>query len=117
MCRLDDVEAKLSATDHEFDRIRKEAKNAKDAFAATKKKRYNLFNKAFQHISENIDKVYKELTKGKASLMGGVAYLSLEESDVRSRKNCSGRVDPCELMIPPRRSPTCTASSTTPCLR
>jgi chromosome segregation ATPase len=39
--------------------------------------------KAFEHISERIDSVYKELTKGKASPMGGVAYLSLEESEVR----------------------------------
>jgi chromosome segregation ATPase len=38
--------------------------------------------KAFEHISQTIDPVYKELTKGKASPMGGVAYLSLEESDV-----------------------------------
>ena len=38
--------------------------------------------KAFEHISERIDSVYKELTKGKASPMGGVAYLSLEESEV-----------------------------------
>jgi len=37
--------------------------------------------KAFEHISSRIDSVYKELTKGAASPMGGVAYLSLEESD------------------------------------
>lgn len=40
------------------------------------------FNKAFTHISERIDKVYKDLTKGKHSPMGGVAYLSLEDSEV-----------------------------------
>lgn len=85
MDRLGDVEAKLSATDKEFDRIRRVAKKAKDDFTATKKMRYKLFDKAFQHISEHIDKVYKELTKGKASPMGGVAYLSLEESDVRQK--------------------------------
>jgi structural maintenance of chromosome 1 len=42
----------------------------------------DLFNKAFNHISERIDPVYKELTKGKAAPHGGVAYLSLEDSDV-----------------------------------
>jgi structural maintenance of chromosome 1 len=41
-----------------------------------------LFNKAYNHISERIDQVYKDLTKGKASPMGGVAYLSLEDSEV-----------------------------------
>jgi structural maintenance of chromosome 1 len=44
--------------------------------------RCELFNKAYNHISDHIDEVYKELTKGKASPMGGVAYLSLEDSEV-----------------------------------
>ena len=44
--------------------------------------RCELFNKAYNHISDRIDEVYKELTKGKASPMGGVAYLSLEDSEV-----------------------------------
>jgi structural maintenance of chromosome 1 len=44
--------------------------------------RCDLFNKAYNHISERIDQVYKDLTKGKASPMGGVAYLSLEDSEV-----------------------------------
>jgi len=44
--------------------------------------RCDLFNKAYNHISDRIDQVYKDLTKGKASPMGGVAYLSLEDSEV-----------------------------------
>jgi len=44
-----------------------------------------LFNKAYNHISERIDEVYKDLTKGKAAPMGGVAYLSLEDNEVRWR--------------------------------
>lgn len=42
----------------------------------------DLFNKAYNHISERIDEVYKDLTKGKAAPMGGVAYLSLEDNEV-----------------------------------
>ena len=44
--------------------------------------RCELFNKAYNHISDKIDQVYKDLTKGKASPMGGVAYLSLEDNEV-----------------------------------
>jgi len=44
--------------------------------------RSDLFNKAYSHISDRIDQVYKDLTKGNASPMGGVAYLSLEDSEV-----------------------------------
>jgi structural maintenance of chromosome 1 len=47
-------------------------------------RRCDLFNKAYNHISDRIDEVYKELTKGKAAPMGGVAYLSLEDSEVGS---------------------------------
>lgn len=39
--------------------------------------------KAYTHISDRIDQVYKDLTKGKAAPMGGVAYLSLDDSEVR----------------------------------
>lgn len=76
-------------------------KAARDEFAAVKKKRYDsnisrfmrqmlmlhrssdLFNKAYNHIADRIDQVYKDLTKGKAAPMGGVAYLSLEDTEVR----------------------------------
>lgn len=44
--------------------------------------RCDTFNKAYNHISDKIDQVYKDLTKGKASPMGGVAYLSLEDNEV-----------------------------------
>jgi structural maintenance of chromosome 1 len=49
-----------------------------------------MFNKAYNHISERIDQVYKDLTKGKASPMGGVAYLSLEDSEVRAGRDIVG---------------------------
>jgi structural maintenance of chromosome 1 len=43
--------------------------------------RYERFHKAYQHIADNIDKIYKELTKSRTFPMGGTAYLSLEDSD------------------------------------
>src|ERR1700722_10008112 len=54
--------------------------------------RCELFNKAYNHISERIDQVYKDLTKGKAAPMGGVAYLSLEDNEVRMGR-CQLHVD------------------------
>ena len=50
-----------------------------------------LFNKAYNHISERIDEVYKDLTKGKAAPMGGVAYLSLEDNEVRATAKVKSR--------------------------
>ncbi|XP_006460449.1 hypothetical protein AGABI2DRAFT_203505 [Agaricus bisporus var. bisporus H97] len=79
--RLDDVEAKLAMTEKEADKARKESKTARDYYNEIKAKRCELFNKAYNHISDRIDQVYKDLTKGKAAPMGGVAYLSLEDSE------------------------------------
>ncbi|GJJ15239.1 hypothetical protein Clacol_009515 [Clathrus columnatus] len=83
MEKLDDVEAKLAETEREADKARKESKNARDEFNDIKKRRHvcDLFNRAYNHISERIDQVYKDLTKGKAAPMGGVAYLSLEDNE------------------------------------
>jgi len=100
LLRLDDVENKLADTEKEAEKARRDSKNARDAFNDVKQRRYEfvpyrrnpklnyslcsteLFNKAYDHISERIDQVYKDLTKGKAAPMGGVAYLSLEDNEV-----------------------------------
>lgn len=36
---------------------------------------------AFNHISSNIDKIYKQLTKSSTHPLGGTAYLNLENED------------------------------------
>lgn len=52
-------------------------------FAADYKRlcRYELFMEAFNHISSNIDKIYKQLTKSNTHPLGGTAYLNLENED------------------------------------
>ncbi|KAG8960567.1 Structural maintenance of chromosomes protein 1 [Tulasnella sp. 419] len=79
--KLDDVEAKLAATDKEAEKARKMSKDAREEFNKVKKKRTDRFNRAYNHIAERIDQVYKDLTKGPNAPMGGVAYLSLEDSE------------------------------------
>ncbi|KNC97909.1 uncharacterized protein SPPG_06900 [Spizellomyces punctatus DAOM BR117] len=79
--RLDEVEHKLKETAREFDAARREAKSAKDAFMKIKQERYDRFYRAYTHIAEKIDPIYKELTKSKTFPMGGTAYLSLEDSE------------------------------------
>ncbi|KAK0520226.1 Structural maintenance of chromosomes protein 1 [Tilletia horrida] len=79
--RLGDTEAKLAKSEKELERARREAGEARDEFKQIKNRRCELFNKAYKHISERIDKVYKALTAGKAAPMGGVAYLSLEDDE------------------------------------
>jgi structural maintenance of chromosome 1 len=75
------VQAKLAEAETEAEKARRDSKNARDAFHDVKQRRTTLFNDAYNHISERIDEVYKELTKGKAAPMGGVAYLSVEDNE------------------------------------
>jgi structural maintenance of chromosome 1 len=79
--RLDAVASRLQSTDKDFDESRRIAKETKDAFTAVKDKRFEVFNKAFQHISEQIDHVYKDLTRSASFPLGGQAYLDIEDND------------------------------------
>ncbi|KAI9247840.1 hypothetical protein BY458DRAFT_446081 [Sporodiniella umbellata] len=79
--RLESVEESLKTADDEFNAARSAAKTTKEKFATIKQKRHSLFFNAFSHISEHIDRVYKDLTKSDTFPLGGTAYLSLEDSD------------------------------------
>ncbi|KAG1297293.1 hypothetical protein G6F60_004364 [Rhizopus arrhizus] len=79
--RLESVEESLKAAEDEFSIARSAAKATKERFMAIKQKRFSKFYDAFSHISEQIDKVYKDLTKNDTFPLGGTAYLSLEDSD------------------------------------
>jgi structural maintenance of chromosome 1 len=79
--RLESVETRLKASDKEFDSARRAAKKAKDDFEAVKSKRQELFKKAFAHISEQIQGVYKDLTRSAQTPLGGQAYLDCEDGE------------------------------------
>lgn len=79
--RLDAVEERLQATEKDFEDARRSAKKSKDDFSAVKERRFEAFNKAFTHISEQISHVYKDLTRSAAFPLGGQAYLDIEDSD------------------------------------
>ncbi|KAE8730632.1 Structural maintenance of chromosomes protein 1 [Hibiscus syriacus] len=65
----------------EFELARKEEKQVADAYNSVKQRRYELFMEAFNHISSNIDRIYKQLTKSGTHPLGGTAYLNLENED------------------------------------
>ncbi|RKP38630.1 cohesin complex subunit psm1 [Dimargaris cristalligena] len=76
--RLGGVEALLREAELEVDNSRRETKSVKDQFLAVKQKRYDAFNRAYSHMAEKIDQIYKNLTKSKTFPLGGTAYLSVE---------------------------------------
>ncbi|XWS46977.1 hypothetical protein CRYUN_Cryun14cG0114400 [Craigia yunnanensis] len=65
----------------EFEAARKEEKQVADAYNSVKQRRYELFMESFNHISSNIDRIYKQLTKSGTHPLGGTAYLNLENED------------------------------------
>lgn len=77
--RLDDAERRLREIDQDVEEGRVKSKKAKEAFEQVKRKRYELFSKAFNHISGQIDRIYKELTRTSTFPLGGTANLSLED--------------------------------------
>ncbi|XP_074316645.1 structural maintenance of chromosomes protein 1 [Silene latifolia] len=81
---LDQYEAlkqKEDLVSKEFDTARKEEKEIADRFNAVRDERHKKFMDAFNHISSNIDKIYKQLTRSSTHPLGGTAYLNLENED------------------------------------
>ena len=76
---LEAVEARLKATEKDFEDARTALRVAKETFGEVKKKRFDLFNRAFMHIQEQITHVYRDLTRTDAYPLGGQAYLDIEE--------------------------------------
>lgn len=79
--RLKEVDRKLKGFERDFTIARRNEQKIIDEFNEVKQQRYDAFMNAFKHISEQIDFIYKELTKSAASPLGGSAYLTLEDED------------------------------------
>lgn len=79
--RLEQTSEKLQAVEREFNDSRKSFKKANHEFQRIQQRRMELFNKAFNHIKDQIAPVYKDLTKSSSWPLGGQAYLDVEEED------------------------------------
>ncbi|WFD35856.1 Structural maintenance of chromosomes protein 1 [Malassezia cuniculi] len=79
--RLASLEHELSDCDRDMDAAREHVRAAREEFSLIKRQRADLFMRAYTHIADRIDAIYKELTRSHAAPMGGVAYLSVEDSD------------------------------------
>lgn len=82
--RLEGVELRLQETEAEFEKSKTDARVAKERFNAVKTRRSQIFNDAFKHMREQIESVYKELTRSELAPLGGSASLDGEEDDERS---------------------------------
>ncbi|KAJ1665039.1 Structural maintenance of chromosomes protein 1 [Coemansia sp. RSA 1813] len=79
--RLEAARIRLSEIEAEHTATRQEAKDAKAAFQAVRKRRHDLFMRCYNHLSTAIDHAYKALTQSSLFPLGGTAYLALEDPD------------------------------------
>ena len=77
--RLGTAEDRFRATEQDFETSRTDYREKKRSFEAVQKKRNDLFQKAFDHISEQIEPIYADLTRSAEFAAGGRAYLTADE--------------------------------------
>ncbi|KAJ8940823.1 hypothetical protein NQ314_010581, partial [Rhamnusium bicolor] len=61
------AEGKLKSTHEEFENLRKQNKKAKAAFERIKQQRYERFTRCFDHVSNEIDNIYKSLAQNQSA--------------------------------------------------
>merc|ERR1711992_468360 len=67
MQKLDEAREKLQEANKDFEAVRKRAKQAKNNFERIKQERCELFMKCFEHVSNTIDGIYKQLARNQSA--------------------------------------------------
>ncbi|XP_058966711.1 structural maintenance of chromosomes protein 1A isoform X1 [Pocillopora verrucosa] len=75
--KLDGVSSRFQETSAEFEQARNKARKAKIEFETVKKNRYDRFMDAFEHVSQRIDDIYKELANNPSAQ----AFLGPEDAE------------------------------------
>ncbi|XP_062915740.1 structural maintenance of chromosomes protein 1B-like [Mobula hypostoma] len=75
--KLQNVCDKFEQSVHAFDLSRKKARICRQDFEQVKRRRYNLFNHCFEHVSVKIDQIYKMICQNSSAQ----AFLSPENSE------------------------------------
>ena len=57
----------LQEANKDFETVRKRANQAKNNFERIKQERYELFMKFFEHVSNTIDGIYKQLARNQSA--------------------------------------------------
>lgn len=79
--QFEDVSTRHKTSSETFDQAREEARDATALFNEVKQKRHDAFMGCFNHVSESLQAIYRDLTKSSKHPLGGNAYLSLDESE------------------------------------
>ena len=67
MQKFDVSKKRMREANEDFEKVRKNAKQAKQNFERIKQQRFDLFMKCFEHVSNTIDGVYKQLARNQSA--------------------------------------------------
>ena len=79
--RYDGVTDKLKECNENLDQVRDSSKAVAARFEEVRHTRQRLFMECYNHVSESLTIIYKDLTKSSKHPLGGNAYLTLENTD------------------------------------
>eukprot|EP00903_Cladosiphon_okamuranus_P011947 g11221.t1 len=79
--RFGDVSDRLKASGQTFEQSKQNAAGAVLKFNEAKQRRYDAFMQAYAHVSENLNAIYKDLTRSSKHPLGGNAFLSLDNPE------------------------------------
>lgn len=82
--RYNEAQARFDIVDNETESLKAQERKIHDQFLKVKKKRKELFNATFNHVSKHLEVIYRELTRdpnSSAQLAGGNASLTVEDED------------------------------------
>ena len=76
--RYEGVMQKLQETTDDLEKLKKTAKDISSQYENIKAERMNLFQSCFQHVSEALCVIYRDLTKSTKHPLGGNAFLTID---------------------------------------
>ena len=80
--RYTEVEKELEKINNDQEELRQKASRVKKEFIEVKNKRKDLFMQLYDSVDQNIDKIYKKLTRVRnQENRSGTAYLALEDTE------------------------------------
>ena len=79
--RYEGVVDKLKQCNHDLEKAKDSSKTVSNRFEEVKRLRQRKFQECFDHISESLSVIYKDLTRSSRHPLGGNAYLTLDNSD------------------------------------
>ncbi|CBN77803.1 structural maintenance of chromosomes 1 protein [Ectocarpus siliculosus] len=79
--RFGDVSDRLKASGQTFEQSKQNAAGAVLKFNEVKQRRYDTFMQAYNLVSDNLNTIYKDLTRSSKHPLGGNAFLSLDNPE------------------------------------